>query len=347
MILDSSHSEEDTEINYSGDNPALAAHLAPLNRFFEDDSVNEVIINGPGYVWIEKKGQFTKYEVGAITIKHIRALGRLIAQSTEQMLSEEKPLLSASLPNGYRVQIVLPPACESGSVAVSIRKPGVVKMTLKDYEKSGAFEKVITKAAEKDPIIEEMRVLLKKKKIGEFLTVGIQKKKNIVISGGTSTGKTTFVNAILTEIPTYERLITVEDTREINIKEHSNRLHLLVSKGGQGRAQVTVQSLIEACLRLRPDRIIVGEVRGAEAYYFLRAINTGHPGSVCTLHADTPKMAIEQLKLMVMQASLGLTADQIREYILEVVDVIVQLKRGDNGQRYVSEIMFTEDVSNE
>ena len=117
-------------------------------------------------------------------------------------------------------------------------------------------------------------------------------------------------------------------------------MHLLVSKGGQGRAKVTTQDLIEACLRLRPDRIIVGELRGSEAFSFLRAINTGHPGSISTLHADTPAMALEQLKLMVMQAGLGLPPEEVRKYILAVVDIVVQLKRGDGGKRFVSEIYF-------
>ena len=117
-------------------------------------------------------------------------------------------------------------------------------------------------------------------------------------------------------------------------------MHLLASKGGQGRAKVTTQDLIEACLRLRPDRIIVGELRGAEAFSFLRAINTGHPGSISTLHADTPMMAIEQLKLMVMQAGLGMPPAEIKQYILNVVDVVVQLKRGAKGRRFISEIYF-------
>ena len=168
----------------------------------------------------------------------------------------------------------------------------------------------------------------------------MESKQNIIISGGTSTGKTTFTNAMLKAIPADERLITCEDAREIEINGHPNRMHLLASKGGQGRSMVTTQDLIEACLRLRPDRIIVGELRGAEAFSFLRAINTGHPGSISTLHADTPAMALEQLKLMVMQAGLGMPPSEIREYIFNVVDVVVQLKRGAKGKRYISEIYF-------
>ena len=165
-------------------------------------------------------------------------------------------------------------------------------------------------------------------------------KKNIIVSGGTSTGKTTFLNAALKEIPSTERIITVEDAREVNINHIPNRVHMMVSKGGQGRAKVTTQDLIEACLRLRPDRIIVGELRGAEAFSYLRAVNTGHPGSVATIHADSPVLAIEQLILMIMQADLGITRDQIKAYVESVIQVIIQLKRGEKGRRYVSEVYF-------
>jgi type IV secretion system protein VirB11 len=126
------------------------------------------------------------------------------------------------------------------------------------------------------------------------------------------------------------------------LPNHKNKVHLIASKGGQGRAKVTMQDLIEACLRLRPDRIIVGELRGAEAFSFLRAINTGHPGSISTLHADTPNMALEQLKLMVMQAGLGMPPTEIKQYIKSVIDIVVQLKREAGGKRFVSEIYYRE-----
>ena len=172
-------------------------------------------------------------------------------------------------------------------------------------------------------------------------------EKNIIISGGTSTGKTTFTNAVILSIPHHERLITCEDAREIDLTSHENKVHLLASKGAQGRAKVTTQDLIEACLRLRPERIIVGELRGAEAFSFLRAINTGHPGSISTLHADTPLMAIEQLKMMVMQAGLGLSPAEITSYIKNVIDIIIQLKRGEKGKRYISEIYYRPLHSNQ
>lgn len=319
---------------------ALATYLEPLQSIFQEDGVNEISINKPKEVWIENKGEMRSKRLEVFDLNHLKSLSRLIAQATEQKLSEEAPLLSATLPNGYRIQIVFPPACESNKVVMSIRKPSGVQLNLDDYEKMGAFSSTITENVENQVDL-QLDFLLKQKKIKEFLEYSILSKKNIVISGGTSTGKTTFTNAALRAIPTQERIITVEDAREIVLSDHPNRVHLIASKGGQGRAKVTTQDLIEACLRLRPDRIIVGELRGAEAFSFLRAINTGHPGSISTLHADSPAMALEQIKLMVMQANLGIPPDQIIPYIRNVIDVVVQLKRTSGGKRNISEILFT------
>ena len=325
-----------------GNFAALETFLLPLHAIFAEDGVAEVSINKPGEVWVECKGAMSCHVVPELTLDHLMNLGRLVAQSTEQLVSEEKPLLSATLPNGYRIQVVFPPACEIGTVAMSIRKGMQLQLTLEDYKKMGAFDSTTT-VEKQNPIIKQLLDYLHNNQIEEFLDASVKSKQNIIVSGGTSTGKTTFTNAALLSIPTDERIITCEDAREIKLPQHKNRLHLLASKGGQGRAQVTMEQLIEACLRLRPDRIIIGELRGAEAFSFLRAINTGHPGSIATLHADSPMMALEQLKLMVMQAGLGLPADEIKNYILSVIDGIVQLKRGDKGKRYVSEIYFKHD----
>jgi len=318
---------------------ALETFLEPFRAVFNEDGVSEISVNVPGQAWIEKRGDMRCELLPDLDIDHLKSLGRLIAQSTEQIVTEEKPLLSATLPNGYRIQVVFPPACEAGTVCMSIRKGASELFTFDTYEKFGAFDQTSTDEIVdlNTPILVEH---LAKGEIRQFLSKAIKCKKNIIISGGTSTGKTTFTNAALLEIPVDERLITVEDAREVQLPFHKNRVHLLASKGGQGRAHVTTQDLIEACLRLRPDRIIVGELRGAEAFSFLRAINTGHPGSIATLHADTPAMALEQLKLMVMQAGLGMPPHEIRNYILNVVDIVVQLKRGGKGRRYVSEVYY-------
>lgn len=318
---------------------ALATYLEPLNEFFSMEGVAEVSINRPGEVWIEQYGDLKHFETPALDLEHLKSLARLVAQSTEQSISEETPLLSANLPDGYRIQIVFPPACEPGKVAMSIRKQTVLDFDLDKYETLGAFENTIVGDETNEEDIELTR-LLEAKDIKGFIKRAVSAKKNIIVSGGTSTGKTTFFNAMLKEIPPTDRVITLEDAREISLDHIPNHVHLIASRGGQGRAKVTMQDLIEACLRLRPDRLMLGELRGAEAFAFLRAVNTGHPGSISTLHADAPMLAVEQLVLMVMQAGLGLTREQIREYIMNVVHVIIQLKRGEGGKRFVSEVYF-------
>lgn len=318
---------------------ALDTYLTPLKRYFAQEGVSEISINRPKELWVEVFGDMYRDEIPEFDLEHLKALARLVAQSTSQKVSEESPLLSASLPEGYRIQVVFPPACEPGTIAMSIRKQVIVDFDLDKYEALGAFQATAVRH-EEDKLNGKLRQLLDAGAVKEFIQTAVSGKKNIIISGGTSTGKTTFMNAALKEIPISERIITCEDAREIDIKHLPNRVHLLASKGGQGRAQVTTQDLIEACLRLRPDRIIVGELRGKEAFSYLRAVNTGHPGSVSTLHADSPALAMEQLILMVMQAGLGITREQIKQYVENVIDVIIQLKRGEKGKRFVSEIYF-------
>ncbi len=318
---------------------ALETYLIPLERIFALPNVSEISLNRPKEAWIEVKGEMYREEVPEFDLEHMKALGRLVAQSTEQKISEETPILSATLPAGYRIQVVFPPAAEPRTVVMSIRKQTILDMTLDDYEAIGAFQSTVSQEHE-DELNKELSMLLDKGEVKQFIKTAVKGRKNIIISGGTSTGKTTFLNAALKEIPKYERLITAEDAREIDLKDFPNHVHLVASRGGQGRAQVTTQDLIEACLRLRPDRIIVGELRGKEAFSFLRAVNTGHPGSISTLHADSPKLAFEQLILMVMQAGLGLDRSQINEYIHSIINIVIQLKRGVGGQRFVSEIYF-------
>ena len=322
-------------------NTALDTYLAPLAKFFDQPNVSEISINRPSEIWVEVGGDMTRYDVPEFDLTHLKALGRLIAQSSEQKISEEHPLLSATLPSGFRIQVVFPPACEPGHVAMSIRKQTIMNLDLDQYEAIGAFQNTIVKQT-LNPVDAKLRDLLNAGNVKEFIKQAVLAKKNIVISGGTSTGKTTFFNATMKVIPPSERIITLEDAREIMIPHLPNRVHLLASKGGQGRAKVTMQDLIEACLRLRPDRLMLGELRGAEAFSFLRAVNTGHPGSISTLHADTPELAIEQLILMVLQAGLGISRDQIKSYVENVINVIIQLKRGARGMRYVSELYFKE-----
>lgn len=318
----------------------IEKYLDPFRQYLLDDKVSEICVNHAHEVWIERACSPTmerKIDTN-ITDEHLLRLGRQIAALSGQSISPEFPLLSATLPTGERVQVVIPPAARFGP-ALSIRKQVVQDMTLDDYQSMGAFEHIaIHDAPLQKSKDNDLKELLSKGKIREFLSAATRAKKNILISGGTSTGKTTLLNAILSEIDRTERIITIEDTPEVR-PQHPNHLSLLASKGEQGTAKVTIQDLLEAALRLRPDRILLGELRGKEAYTFLRAINTGHPGSLTTAHADTPFGAIEQIALMVMQAGLGLTHDQIKTYISNIVDIVIQLKRV-GGKRIISEVWY-------
>ena len=317
----------------------LTRYLQPLQPWLEEDGVSEISINVPGKVWIEAAGKpREEFEVPELTPDLLAQLSRQIAASTDQLINEEKPLLSAALPTGERVQVVAPPAAPNG-YAFSIRKQVLRSMNLDDYAKQGAFDMTrLTSEMEVSDEVKALREALEKGDVQDFLTMAIRSRQNMVISGGTSTGKTTFLNALLQEIPMDERIITIEDTREVNAP-HGNLLNLIAAKGDQGKSLVTIQDLLEATLRLRPDRIILGELRGKEAYTFLRAINTGHPGSICTLHADSPAGAIDQLSLMVLQANLGLSRAEIKDYVSSMIDIVVQLKR-EGSRRYISDVQF-------
>jgi type IV secretion system protein VirB11 len=315
---------------------ALETFLKPVFPWLDQEGVSELSINKPGEIWIEKGGDMQRLPVPEFDAPHLIALGKLIAESTRQEVSPERPILSATLPAGHRVQVIFPPAAQE--VCISIRKPSTMPYNLKTYETMGAFKETVTQNG-KHHHDETLAAAYNKGDFAGFIRLAIQRRKNIIISGGTSTGKTTFLNACLREIPESERIVTIEDAREVVVVQ-PNRVHLLSSRGEQGLAKVTPQQLLEASLRLRPDRIIMGELRGAEAFSFLRAINTGHPGSIATLHADSPAMAFEQLVLMVMQAGLGLDRDQIMDYVRQIVEVVIQLKRVEGGRRTVSEIYY-------
>ncbi|RWI89965.1 MAG: P-type DNA transfer ATPase VirB11 [Mesorhizobium sp.] len=315
--------------------------LEPLKPFLDDPRVVEISINRPGHVYVERLGDehMAFFSLPELTTAEIVNIGERVAASTNQFISPASPVLSAALPTGERIQVVLPPAAPEGG-AVSLRKQVVSDFSLDDYRARGAFERVSVAVGGVNDVDRELIELLRKEDIYGFIRSAIVNRVSILVSGGTSSGKTTFLNACLKSVDERERIITLEDTREL-FPPQPNAVHLLASKGDQGTASVTIQSLLEASLRMRPDRLFVGEVRGSEAFSFLRAINTGHPGSMTTVHADTPLGAYEQLAMMVMQSGLSAAypkADLI-SYIRSVIPIVIQLRR-DGGRRGVSEIFF-------
>lgn len=315
--------------------------LAPLKAFLEDKDVVEISVNRPEQVYVERLGtaHMEFHEVPELSMAEIVNIGERVAASTNQFVSRMNPLLSATLPTGERIQIVLPPAAPEGG-SLSIRKQVISDLTLEDYRENGSFEKVRVAVNGPSECEQELVEQLTKNDIYGFIRSAIANRISILISGGTSSGKTTLLNACLKSIDAHERIITLEDSREL-FPLQRNTVHLLASRGDQGTADVTIQSLLEASLRMRPDRLFVGEVRGSEAFAFLRAINTGHPGSMSTVHADTPLGAYEQLAMMVTQS--GLTAAyskrELISYIQRVIPIVIQLRR-QGGRRRVSDIFL-------
>jgi type IV secretion system protein VirB11 len=320
---------------------AVRTHLRPLEPFFAQDDVTEISVNRPQEVWIARQGHahMERHAVAELDLNRLETLAQLIAQYTDQEVTAEHPLLSAKTPDGFRIQVVRAPAVEPGLIGISIRKPSVLDVDLDWYEGRRAFEHVNTRPAEEELAEERILTPYRQRRFRDFIEEAIKARKNILISAGTDTGKTTFLNAALKVIDERERIITIEDTREVKLKQR-NALHLLASRGAQGQAKVTPQDLLEACLRLRPNRIIMGELRGVEAFTYLEAINSGHPGSLTTVHADSPEFALERLALMVMRAGTPMTKPEITAYLKLTVPIIVQFSKDVTGNRFISQIYY-------
>ena len=310
----------------------LDSYLAPLASWLSRDDVTDIYVNRPQEVWIETLGgEIERHAAPLLTGQVLQRLARQIAACSAQGINREAPLLAATLPDGSRVQVVLPPATR-GEVAMAIRKHVSAGLSLDAWQGSGVIaarpaERAATRwrADHNDEVIEMLRA-------------AVRARRNVLISGGTSSGKTTFLNALLREIPGDERLILIEDTPELQLV-HANAVGLIAARGHQGEAEVSAEDLLIAALRMRPDRIVLGEVRGGEAMTFLRAINTGHPGSLSTIHADSPERAIDQLALLVLQSGSKLSWENVVQYIHKSIDVIVQLSR-HGGIRAIESTML-------
>ena len=309
----------------------LDAYLAPFGRWLARDSVTEILVNRPGEVWVEDSAAPGMQQVEAPEIDDtlVQRLAEQVARVSHQGINREHPLLGATLPDGARIQFCGPPATRK-HWAMAIRRHRRLDLPLDAYD---AGPLAAPKEAElPDPAAEPIA----------YLRAAIAARKTILVSGGTSTGKTTFLNAMLGEIPSGERVVLVEDTPELRLPG-ANGLGIVAVKGELGEAKVTANELLQAALRLRPDRIVLGELRGAESVSFLRAINTGHPGSFSTIHANSLRGALEQLALMVMQTGIGLSRADTIAYAASVIDVVVQLDRSE-GKRGISAIARSKDL---
>ncbi|HVF82549.1 MAG TPA: P-type DNA transfer ATPase VirB11 [Sphingomicrobium sp.] len=315
----------------------LRIYLDPFARFLDSPDVTDIYVNAPGEVWIETLGgSIVRHDAPQVTETHLWRLARQIAAVTHQGISREHPLLAATLPAGPRVQIIAPPATR-GPLAMAIRKHVAAGLSLNCLDAAGAFK--CARASDRRPATRtEMDEFYLARNWPAFLSAAVRSRKTIVVSGGTSTGKTTFLNALIGEIDRDERLVLIEDTPELRCT-HANSVGLVAARGSGGEAQVDAEDLLVASLRLRPDRIILGEVRGPEAFTFLRAVNTGHPGSLTTIHADSSAGVIEQMALLVLASGGRLSRAEIACTVTNAVDIFVHLERND-GRRLVTEITW-------
>jgi pilus assembly protein CpaF len=287
----------------------------PLDRLLTDDSVTEIMVNGPHDIWIERGGRLYRSDAQFNDESHLtRMINKMVAQ-VGRRIDETSPMVDARLPDGSRVNAVIPPLSLSGPL-ITIRKFSRKRLTLEDMINLGTLNSESV----------------------EFLERAVAAQLNLLISGGTGSGKTTLLNALSTAIPDDERIVTIEDAAELRLNQtHVLRLESR-PKDLAGENEISIRELVRNSLRMRPDRIIVGEVRGPEALDMLQAMNTGHDGSLSTIHCNGPRDALARLETMVLMAGFDLPVRAIREQVASALDGIVHLERLEDGSRRVTSI---------
>jgi len=287
----------------------------PLERLLADDSVSEIMVNGPGEIWIERQGRLYETTIRFNDDSHLRRIINKMVAQVGRRVDESSPMVDARLPDGSRVNVIIPPLSLSGPL-VTIRKFSKRRLGLEDMVNLGTVSR--------DAV--------------DFLTLCVRAELNVLISGGTGTGKTTLLNALSAAVPETERVVTIEDAAELQLhQEHVLRLEAR-PKNIEGEGEIPIRELLRNSLRMRPDRIIVGEVRGAEALDMLQAMNTGHDGSMSTVHANSPRDALHRVETMVLMAGLDLPMRAIRQQVSSALDLIIHLERFEDGSRRIAQI---------
>jgi pilus assembly protein CpaF len=293
-----------------------AIGLGPLEELLEDDSITEIMVNRFDEIYVEKAGRLQKHPLAFTTDRAVMGVIERIVAPIGRRIDESSPMVDARLKDGSRVNAIIPPLALKGAT-LTIRKFPKRKLSVEDLVNFGSVSH----------------------DMAEFLRVCVEQRKNIIVSGGTGSGKTTLLNILSNFIPDGERIITIEDAAELRL--HHAHLVSLESRpsNAEGRGAVPIRELVKNSLRMRPDRIVVGECRGAEALDMLQAMNTGHEGSLTTLHANTPRDALARLETLILMAGMDLPLTAIREQIASAVDIIVQQTRFSCGTRKVTHIV--------
>lgn len=316
-----------------------------IREYMASPEVTEICVNRPGELYLETRGSWHRIEVPTLTFERARQFCTAVVNesNTGQRITDTDPVVSLTFPTGQRAQFVIPPACEAGNVSITIRLPSKQTKTLAQYQEDGFFDQVLEDAHGLSEHDRELLNLRAARRYADFFRKAVLSKKNIVVSGATGSGKTTFMKSLVHHIPANERLVTIEDARELFI-DQPNVVHLLYSKGGQSTSNVTAKSCMEACLRMKPDRIILAELRGDESFYFIRNCASGHPGSITSCHAGSTEQTWDQLALMVKASSegAGLEFATIKRLLRMTIDIVVHIK-AHAGRRYITGIDFNPD----
>lgn len=319
--------------------------MKPLLAFLKKPGVTEVCINRPGELFYEADCTWHHEQTPELSVEWLLSLGVAVAAYTSNDLQETRPILSAVLPDGERCQFVMPPACEADTMSLTVRKPSQVVRTLANYEEQGFFNYVNPVSQELTPIEHELKATLDGKDYVGFLKRAVDAECNIIIAGETGSGKTTFMKALTQEIPAWQRIITIEDVPELFLPHHPNRVHLFYPSeaANDPGAIVNPTKLLRSCLRMKPNRILLAEIRGGEAYDFIDVCSSGHGGSITSLHAGSTALAFQRLASMVRQNPLGqaMPYDVLMRQLYTVVDVIVHIHNDVSGHgRHITEIYY-------
>lgn len=307
---------------------SVRTFLRPLMPYMNDQAVTEIAIVGPGSLYTREHGHWVLHSCEALSLVHLQALANAL---TVYNGLGAAPILSVMLPDGERGQIIQPPAVLDGQIAINIRKHAQAIKTLEELDAQGAFDLAVKSQEQLDeggftPTDRRLKNLLQSGKTAAFLDAAVQAKCNIVVAGAAGSGKTTFARSLIDRVNVQERIITIEDVHELELPRHPNTVHMMY---GNAVGRVDATQCIAACMRLSPDRIFLAELRGSEAWEYLSALNTGHPGSITTTHSNSAVDTYNRLAILVKQSPTGgqLDLQTIQQFLRNTVDIVVYFER--------------------